>query len=155
MEIPAEYNLAGQPWEKKEDEQLIKEYTIDELNVLDLCKIHKRMPGGIISRLKHLNLIVMRNQARGHLQYQQSDLYKEICKYKEENRIKRNTERNKQPLITNAIYKPIADKQTVIQQNKQLSSDIMQLKMDVKEMNEKINKILDLMNAVYEFENQS
>lgn len=57
MEIPKEYSRVGESWEKIENEQLIKEYTIDNLNILDICKIHKRMPGGIISRLKHLGII--------------------------------------------------------------------------------------------------
>lgn len=79
-EIPKEYNLAGQPWEKEEDDQLIKEYNTDNLNILDLCRIHKRMPGGILSRLKRLGLIHMKDSVRGYNEYLRSDLYKIVSK---------------------------------------------------------------------------
>jgi hypothetical protein len=42
MEIKEFFNLAGQPWEQKEDEQLIKEYNNDKINLIDISKIHKR-----------------------------------------------------------------------------------------------------------------
>lgn len=135
---PLEYNLAGQPWEKKEDDQLIKEYNIDKLKLLDISKIHKRMPGGIISRLKKLNLIDMRCNARGYEEYQNSNLYKDICKTRAENRLERKIESS---VNTNS--------NTISQGNQ----NIIELKKDVKEMKENISKILELMNAIYDFEN--
>jgi len=148
MEIPEEYNLAGQPWEKKEDEQLIKEYTIDRLNLMDISKIHKRMPGGIVSRLIFHKLIVIRSQARGYIEYQQSDLYKEICKHKVENRLKRNTKYNNPD--NTAV--DLTDRQTTRLQIKQIPSDIIQIKEDIKEIKKNVSKILEIMNVLYEFE---
>lgn len=84
IEIPKEYNLAGQSWEKTEDDQLIKEYTTDKLDLLEICKIHKRMPGGIVSRLKRLNLIQMKHDTRGYSEYLKSDLYKVVSKITKE-----------------------------------------------------------------------
>ena len=106
-----EYNLVGQPWENNEDKQLIKEYNIDQLSLLEICKIHKRLPGGIISRLMRLNIIDMRNKARGYSEYQQSDLYKERCKKnaearsekKEEKLLGKSVDIKKQTLISNAF----------------------------------------------------
>ena len=69
--------LAGKSWSSQEDEQLIKEYTIDKLGLLRLCEIHKRNPGGITSRLKRLNLINIRQNARGYDEFINSDLYKD------------------------------------------------------------------------------
>jgi hypothetical protein len=54
------------------------------LNLLDICEIHKRKPAGISSRLKMLNLIDMRHDARGYSEYLKSDLYKELKTRKSE-----------------------------------------------------------------------
>jgi hypothetical protein len=102
------------------------------------------MPGGIISRLRHLNIIDISPKVRGYLEYEQSDLYKEICKNKLENREKRKeikTNIFKQTLIPSTFTTPRND-----------TADIIQLKNDVKEIKESINKILSLMNSIYEFE---
>jgi hypothetical protein len=74
--------LAGKPWSPQEDEQLIKEYTNDKLGLLRLCEIHKRNPGGITSRLKRLNLINIRQEARGYEEFINSDLYKDSIEKK-------------------------------------------------------------------------
>jgi len=162
MEIPVEYNLAGQPWEKKEDDQLIKEYNINMLNLLDICKIHKRMPGGIVSRLKRLNLIEDKYKIRGYEEYLQSDLYKEKQEIRKEKRLERKKENNNICLIsqddsileTNIIdTTTYTDRQKVRIQRKQIPSDIIELKKDVKQIKENIAKILEMMNALYEFEN--
>ena len=58
--------LAGKPWSYEEDKQLIKEYTVNKLNLLEICEIHKRNPGGISSRLVRLNII---------------DMKKNVCQY--------------------------------------------------------------------------
>ena len=84
VEIPKEYNLAGQPWETAEDKQLIKEYNTDNLTLLEICRIHKRMPGGIMSRLKRLGLVQMKDSARGYDEYLKSDLYKLVSKITKE-----------------------------------------------------------------------
>jgi hypothetical protein len=56
VENEEDFNLAGHSWDQEEDQQLIKEYTIDKLNLLEISKIHQRTPKGIRSRLKRLNL---------------------------------------------------------------------------------------------------
>jgi ribonuclease HI len=73
-----ELDKAGKPWDKNEESQLIKEYTIDKLTLMELSKLHKRMPGGIRSRLKKLELVPMKHMARGYSEYQQSDLFKDM-----------------------------------------------------------------------------
>ena len=79
-----EVDNAGKPWNLSEESQLIKEYTIDKLNLMELSKLHMRMPGGITSRLKKLNLVQMKHMTRGYLEYQQSDLFKDTKKEKKE-----------------------------------------------------------------------
>lgn len=79
-----ELGNAGKPWNLSEESQLIKEYTIDKLSLMEMSKIHKRMPRGIISRLRKLNLIYMEHMVRGYSEFKQSDLFtekKKIEKY--------------------------------------------------------------------------
>jgi hypothetical protein len=84
MDTVENSNRAGKPWSPEEDEQLVKEYTVDTLSLLELCEKHNRKPGGITSRLKYLNLIDERVAARGYSDYLKSDLYKEMLQKKEE-----------------------------------------------------------------------
>ena len=130
-----DYSLRGQPWEKDEDQQLIKEYTVDKLTVMQLSKIHKRMTGGIISRLIRLKLIDKRDNANGYLEYKQSDLYKEICRTKLENR------NNRKEFKAQGISVP----QRTVDPMVELRCEVNELKKDVKE-------ILRLMNTLYDFE---
>jgi hypothetical protein len=60
-------DLAGKRWTQEEDEQLIKLYNIDKLDLFNICKIHKRMPGGVASRLVTLNITTERCDARNIL----------------------------------------------------------------------------------------
>jgi hypothetical protein len=143
MESFQELNRAGEPWEISEGHQLIKEYNVDKLNLLEICNIHKRMPGGIIARLKRFNLIDKPDNIRGYAEYQQSDLYGDISKYKKEKRLEKKLENKKQKIIAAPANVPLSTNNT---------SDIAELKKDVKEIKESINKILELMNAVYQFE---
>jgi hypothetical protein len=141
MEEVKQFTRAGKPWGQIESQQLVKEYNVDKLNLLEICNIHKRMPGGITSRLRRLNLVDMKSEARGFSEYQQSDLYKQICIINQE-KFAGKSGNNKQTPIVSAST-PAATNNT---------SDIAQLKKDMKEIKENIDKILELMNAVYQFE---
>jgi len=178
MESIINFDGAGQAWSDVEDFALIKEYTIDKLSILDICQNHKRRPGGITARLKRLNLIAKHEDARGYLEYKKSSLYKKINESWQESRVKKTTvkcqtqapleaqslavvvttfpdEANiiecKDPIIT--VQPPVSKKKE--QKVGNTLSDFMQLKADVKEMKENINKILELMNAVYDFESEN
>jgi len=78
MEKLAYYDQSGTPWSEHMDKQITKEYTEDNLDIIQLGLIHKRTPGSIAYKLKALNLIEIQLDARGYQQYQASDLYREI-----------------------------------------------------------------------------
>ena len=60
------FTNSGKPWEQQEDDQLNTLYNVDILDIMAISKIHKRTPGGIISRLfKHKYITPPRNSARG------------------------------------------------------------------------------------------
>lgn len=52
--LPDDKKNTGQPWTSEEDSQLISEYN-SNINITEICKIHKRNIGGIKSRLRRLN----------------------------------------------------------------------------------------------------
>ena len=75
-----EFEKAGKAWSHNEELQLIQEYSIQQMNLMDICKIHERFPGGITSRLIKLGIIDERKGARGYAEFLKSDLRKEIKK---------------------------------------------------------------------------
>jgi hypothetical protein len=73
-------------WFKKEEEELIIEYTMNEFDLLTICIIHKRMPMSIINKLKKLNIISARNEVRGWDLLTRSELYNTLSKNKPKNK---------------------------------------------------------------------
>ena len=124
--------FAGKPWTTEEEQQLIKEYTIDKLNLLEICEIHKRNHNGICSRLKRLNLIEEKQKISGYSDYLDSDLYKEFLKNK------------------------IAKKNTYTETNINISSnsEIAELKKEIIGLKTDVKEMLRIMNALYDFESQ-
>ena len=139
MENQYDFKLAGNPWGFEEDQRLIKEYNVDKLNLLEICKIHKRNPGGITSRLNLLNLIDRRQNTRGYSEYLASDLYKELQAKKSDTKNKVKKE--------NTLNTIIEDLNTPLNEVHEMRNEIADLKKDVKE-------ILRLMNLLYDFESQ-
>jgi ribonuclease HI len=143
MDIKKEYCFAGQVWSQTEEEQLKKEYTIDKLNLMELSKIHKRLPRGITSRLKKLNLISFANETRGYSANLASDLYKIISTNK--------TERNQEQVAENQT---ILTSTLVKQPKRRLSNEIHSLREELKEIKQYMKEVHSLMNKIYEFETQ-
>ena len=141
-----EYTRVGEPWLASEDAELIQEYNTEKMTLIQIAKIHKRRPGGISSRLKHLNLVQDKRCIRGVEEYQQSDLYKELCKEEVERREARHQEtkekkENTRP--TNKVMESIQEK-----------TELSELKKDVKEIKESLNKLMEMIQAIYEFESE-
>jgi hypothetical protein len=107
MDVDTAFKNAGESWTEIEEKQLNKLYNEDKLNIMEIAKIHCRAPGGILSRLKKMNIINLRKNARGYSEYFKSDLYKQLVennkqKYKNDLiEIKKTNEDNE----LNHIYK--------------------------------------------------
>jgi ribonuclease HI len=76
---------SGKPWSSNEEGQLIKEYTINMMNLTDICKMHGRNYGGITSRLRLLGIVKNSFDVRGYQEFIKSDVNKE---YKEKRKEK-------------------------------------------------------------------
>ena len=77
-----EYTNAGTPWTVQETADLIVEYNERKMSLLDLSLLHKRLPTGIIARLKMHKIIQTYKDVRGYIEYRLSDLWKEIAAIK-------------------------------------------------------------------------
>ena len=123
------FTNSGKPWEQQEDDQLNTLYNVDILDIMAISKIHKRTPGGIISRLFKHEYITTRNSARGYDLYRNSDLYKEI--------VETNKKNKKETTNTDYI---------------ELQNDVKEIKNEIKELQKTILELVEMMKAVYEFE---
>lgn len=65
---------AGKKWTPEENDQLLKLYNIDKLDVNQIATIHGRKTGGIASRLVVLKIVDDVSKVRG---YNASDEYKQ------------------------------------------------------------------------------
>lgn len=151
------FKKAGDPWTVQEDQQLNKLYNEEQLDIIAISKIHNRAPGGIISRLQKNKHVPNRQSARGYIAYTNSDLYKEIVAKNKENREnKLKLEDNKKPTSTaNKMVLTKADNILIsIKQSDyiQLQNDVNEIKNDIKSLKNNISELVEMMKAVYEFE---
>jgi hypothetical protein len=123
------YNRQNDDWTEKEIQDIRTEYETNEMTISQIADIHRRTPGSISYKLKTLGLITNNTQARGYLEYKNSNLYKEIA-----------NKENKQ------IKKSSTKRMSANREMLEMRTEIAELKQDVKEL-------LRLMNALYEFEN--
>jgi hypothetical protein len=72
------YINSGAPWFEEEIERLKKEYSENNMNLLQISKLHKRTPGGIATRLVILKLARDVTDVLGYNDYKNSVLYKEV-----------------------------------------------------------------------------
>ena len=137
------FKNAGEPWYQEEDNQLNQLYNVEQLDIMQISKIHNRAPGGIISRLCKHNYIQNRISARGYLEYQNSDMYKQIVLKNKENNIqfqKENVKKKENILIT-------IDKNDYLE----LKADIEGMKNEITELKKTIQDFVEIMKEMYDF----
>ena len=137
------FKNAGEPWYQEEDNQLNQLYNVEQLDIMQISKIHNRAPGGIISRLCKHNYIQNRISARGYLEYQNSDMYKQIVLKNKENNIqfqKENVKKRENILIT-------IDKNDYLE----LQTDIKGMKNEITELKKTIQDFVEIMKEMYDF----
>jgi len=150
----------GQPWKAGEIEKLLASIQ-QKKSIVDIASEHQRTVGGINSRRRELAANYHFKEKRSIEEIQtltgltENEVKDAISKRKVKDAIRRRTASNeniietskqntesKQTLITTYIATPQDD-----------TTVIVELKKDIKELKADVKKILELMNALYEYEN--
>jgi hypothetical protein len=148
------YTNSGSKWSDDEVLQLHKEYNVDKLNVEELCKIHKRFIGGIVSRLKVEGLIEYNDHARGYNEFIESDDYEEMKNIKkqfyDEKRKEKRPNESKEP--KEKKIKTSVTESNILITIKQ--SDYDELKEELHDVKNQLNEIKDMIKnlAIYDFD---
>ena len=149
------YTNSGSKWSDDEVLQLHKEYNVDKLNVKELCKIHKRFLGGIVSRLKCEGLIEYNDHARGYNEFIKSDDYEEMKKIKKQLYGEKRKENEKDIIHKEPkekIIKTSVSESNILITIKQ--SDYDELKEELHDVKNQLNEIKDMIRklAIYDFD---
>ena len=150
MEMETMFKNAGEPWTPEEERQLNKLYNEDMLDIMEISKIHCRAPGGILSRLKLLKYITRRQLARGYDLYKKSNFYKQAIQINKENYKNNLTEKLEQTIKANQLDNTLISicKNDYIE----LQHDVKEMKKDIKDFKNSIKELVEMMKAVYDFE---
>ena len=126
------YDKSGSRWSKDEEEQLLKLYCIDKLEIGEICKIHRRFLGGVSSRLQKLNVVSDTREIRGHWEFVTSEEFK---KMKEDKMIltKRGKEKKekincKQEMNDELVMVKLSNFNELNREVKELKSEIQDMK---------------------------
>ena len=150
MEMETMFKNAGETWTPEEERQLNKLYNENMLDIMEISKIHCRAPGGILSRLKLLKYITHRQLARGYDLYKKSNFYKQAIQINKENYKNNLTEKLEQTIKANQLDNTLISicKNDYIE----LQHDVKEMKKDIKDFKNSIKELVEMMKAVYDFE---
>ena len=146
MNLLCFYDRSKVPWTLEESENVRKEYDSDLLNIIDIANIHKRTPGSIAYKLKHLGLIVHSALSRGYAEYKTSELYIEVCNDRKKDDDEKKAK--KEETLKSKEESTLKLKPT----NKYLINEINLLKEEISEIKKDIKQILSYITSIYEFE---
>jgi hypothetical protein len=151
MDLESMYKSSGEPWTNYDDEQLDFLYNKKNLNVIEISNLNNRTPGTIISRLIKYKYINTRQSARGYLIYKNSELYKEIVsknRYNKSDKLEKPKKEKEKTNKTNENYLITINRNDYFD----LKYDVDIMKNDIKEIKNTLNELVEMMKAVYEFE---
>jgi hypothetical protein len=150
MEMETMFKNAGEPWTPEEERQLNKLYNEEMLDIMEISKIHCRAPGGILSRLKLLKYITHRQLARGYDLYKKSNFYKQAIQINKENYKNNLTEKLEETIKDNQLDNTLISicKNDYIE----LQHDVKEMKNEIKDLKNSIKELVEIMKAVYYFE---
>jgi predicted GIY-YIG superfamily endonuclease len=126
------FKNVNEPWTTEEDEQLNSLYNFYEHDVMGISRINNRTPGTIISRLLKHKYIGNRQSARGYTIYKNSDLYKSI--------VNEATTKSKETKKKKPVSPP------------DICTEVTQLRQEIVELKTTVKELVEMMKAVYEFE---
>ncbi len=149
-------NWTHTSYTEEEINNIKNDYTIKNMNIIEIGNIYKRTPGQIAYQLTKNNIITCYKEARGFDEYESSSLYKEI---KDNSHIKRQkrTEKKKLEREEKKVIKAKTKDDKLVKYCDDINlinNKIDKLSSEINEMKVGINKILELINLIYDFEQQ-
>jgi hypothetical protein len=136
----------GKKWTQEEDDQLLRLYNEEKLDIIEIAKQHGRLPRAIAVRLVKHEVISNEFEANGYLNYKNSEYYKETME-------KKNSLKKEKP----TIKKIQEDDNYLITINRndylRLQNDINEMKQNIFTLNTNMKELITMINSIYEFEN--
>ena len=144
----------GKKWEEQDDKELVRLYSDNTKDIVDIAKQLKRTPISIASRLIKNSIINYEFEARGYSTYQTTDYYKECIEKK------RKTKKKEKPKKENvSTNNNINNEKYLITINRNdyfdLKYDVDIMKKDIKQIKSSINELVEMIKAVYDFEDNN
>jgi len=137
----------GKKWEEQDDKKLVRLYSDNTKDIVDIAKELGRTPISIACRLVKNNVINFEFEARGYHSYENTEYYKKCVEKK--NMLKTEEKLKKEKTNkTNENYLITINRNDYLE----LKYDVDIMKNDIKEIKKTLNELVEMMKAVYEFE---
>jgi hypothetical protein len=135
----------GKKWTQEEDEQLLRLYNKEKLDIIEIAKQHSRLPRAIAVRLVKHEVISNEFEANGYSNYKNSKYYKETMEQK-------NSIKKEKP----TMKKIQEDNNYLITINRndylRLQDDINEMKQNIFTLNTNMKELITMIKSIYEFE---
>ena len=148
-------NRVRVPYTEEDINNIKNDYTIKNMNIIEIGNKYKRTPGQIAYQLGKYNIIKYYEEARGYDEYKVSSLYKEIKDIESVKKKERND--NKLEKQEKKVIKAKTKDDKLVKYCDDINlinNKIDKLSSEINEMKVGINKILELINLMYDFEQQ-
>lgn len=143
-------NKIGKKWTQEEDNQLLRLYNEENLDIIDIAKQHNRLPRAIAVRLVKHEVISNEFEAKGYTEYKNSDYYKEMM---EKNYIKKEKQTKTLQENNNILITINKNDYLQLQQDiTEIKQDITQMKENILTINSNMKELIDMIKSIYEFE---
>jgi hypothetical protein len=133
----------GKKWTQEEDDQLLRLYNDEKLDIIDIAKQHRRLPRAIAVRLVSNGIITNEFEAKGYSIYKNSDYYKETMEQKKtvkkEKPVSKDTPDNYLITINRNDYLRLQD-------------DITEMKQNIFTLSSNMTELITMIKSIYEFE---
>lgn len=149
MEQQLQFSQTGKKWCIEEDQQLITEYN-EGNDIIEIAKIHKRLPNGIATRLVSLNVIEDKINAKGYTTYKNSEYYQNYLISEKRKDYQEKIKSNKCKKLENE--KQLQNEKPIINNYLEISQDISNIKNELKEIKSSMIELKEMLKAIYEFD---
>lgn len=133
----------GKKWTQEEDDQLLRLYNDEKLDIIDIAKQHRRLPRAIAVRLVGNGIITNEFEAKGYSIYKNSDYYKKTMEQKKtvkkEKPVSKDTPDNYLITINRNDYLRLQD-------------DITEMKQNIFTLSSNMTELITMIKSIYEFE---